>query len=49
MAQTLAELERERKHQEEITRLREEQLAQMQQLIMLLIGSGSFQGMQAPM
>lgn len=38
MAQRLVELEREKKHQEEIVRLREEQIKMMTQMIMLGFG-----------
>jgi hypothetical protein len=38
MAQRLVELEREKKHQEEIVKLREEQIKMMTQMIMLGFG-----------
>ena len=45
MGQAMAELELKRKHQEEITKIREEQINQMSQLMLLLAGSG---GLMSP-
>lgn len=44
MGQRMAELEREKEHQREITRIREEQIAQMTQLMLLMAGAGGFMG-----
>jgi hypothetical protein len=43
MAQRLAELEREKRHQEEINRIREEQIKMMTQMMLLGFGQGGGQ------
>ena len=43
MAQRLAELEREKRHQEEINRIREEQVKMLTQMMLLGFGQGSGQ------